>query len=124
MSEEVNLRFMVLVSVNDIELLTVDVFLPELVLNIDPNHRPLTDWYIESFQEEELRDLLPDNLELCEDPILFEAMGKYSVDAWQDYFGEWDQTSDFAIISWAVAFPEDYPWLTGDEEDLDELRQE
>jgi len=125
MKEGATLRFMVLVSVHDIELLTVDVFVPELVLSLPDNHRPLTDWFIEAFKEEDFRELLPDYLELCEEPILFEAMGTYHIEGSTDYYGEYDEDTWFEMDDWAADFPEDNPWLIAEDyepEVPDELR--
>jgi len=119
------LRFMVLVSVHDIEILSVDVFYPELVLSLKENHRPTTDWFVESFGEEDLRYLLPDNLELCEEPILFEALGTYTIEGHTDYYGEYDEDTCFEMDNWVAEFPEDNPWLVSKDyepEVPDELR--
>ena len=116
MKVSATLRFMVSVSAHDIELLSVDVFFPELVLSLPDNYRPLTDWFIESFSEEDLEYFLPDNFERCEEPILFEALGTYSIDGSTDYYGEYDEDTCFEMDDWAADFPEDYPWLTGEEE--------
>ena len=116
---------MVLVSVHDIELLTVDVFVPELVLSLPDNNRPLTDWFIEAFKEEDFRELLPDYLELYTEPILFEAMGTYRIEGSTDYYGEYDEDTWFEMDDWAADFPEDYPWLAAEDyepEVPDELR--
>ena len=115
MKGEATLRFMVLVSVHDIELLTVDVFIPELVLSLPDNHRPLTDWFIEAFTEEDFRDLLPDHLELCEEPILFEAMGTYIIEGSTDHYGEYDEYTWFEMNDWCADFPEDKPWLVSED---------
>lgn len=122
MKTSATLRFMVLVSVHDIELLSVDVFVPELILELDKRSRPLTDWFAEAFSEEDLLYLLPDELELCEEPILFEALGTYTIDGYTDYYGEYDEDTCFETDDWAAGFPEDFPWLLGKEqEDSDEF---
>jgi hypothetical protein len=108
-----NLRFMVLVSVHDIELLCLDVFVPELTLNMKENERPTSDWYTDSFREEDLRWLLPEQLELYDEPILFECMGIYSVTGEYDYYGEYDEETDFEIIDWAAEV-----YKEGDEKEL------
>lgn len=119
------IRFMLLVSVHDIEILTLDVFSSELILALPDNCRPTSDWFSESFREEDLRYLLPDNFELYEEPILFEALGTYHIDGRTDYYGEYDEDTCFEMDDWAADFPEDYPWLVAEDyepEVPDELR--
>ena len=77
-----NLHFMVLVCRQNGKIICekefIDIFEPELILDLKKTERPIEDWFCDSFEEHLLLDpsqFLPENLEICEDPIFFEAIG-------------------------------------------------
>jgi hypothetical protein len=45
---------------------------------------------------------VPDGLEVCEEPIWLEVIGRYSVTGWKDYWGEYDEDFEFEILSWSA----------------------
>ena len=89
----------------NIELHNWKVFYPQLTLNMKENHRPLEDWYEEAFTENVVHNpefFIPDELELCEEPIWLEVIGTLGVTGSTDYFGEYDEEIDFDIINWTI----------------------
>ena len=98
-----NVRVMLRANLEDIEVLGIDVFVPELILNLKENHRTVEDWYRESIEMEDFRDWIPSEVELyCEEYIIFECMGVYSIEGRRDYLVEYDETTDFAMVDWAI----------------------
>jgi hypothetical protein len=95
----------------------------ELVLALPPGQQSIQSYLSESMLEDVYNNpdiFLPAQLEVCEEPILFEVLGQYQCESWQDYWGEWDGSSEFDIDQWTVAFEEDGPFeLTKEEENLD-----
>ena len=88
------------------------IFVNELQLELSPNKRPITDWYEEGVQENTStwpECFLPPCLEICTEAIWVELIGHYSADAWQDYFGEWDEDFSFTIMQWTVALDDEDP---------------
>lgn len=85
------------------------MFEPTLVLELKEDLRPLEDWWQESMEENlyhNISSFLPPGLEVCAEPIWFEAIGRYSAHGWRDYWGEYDEDFDFELISWSVAIEE------------------
>lgn len=92
------------------EIEFVTIFEPSLILNLNSNERSIEDWFQESIEENiglNIYSFLPDNLEICEEPILLEGIGTYSVQAWKDYWGEYDEDFDFNLTDWSVAIEEE-----------------
>lgn len=88
-----------------IELHNWKVFYPQLIMNMKENHRPLQDWYEEAFTEDVVHNpefFIPDELELCEEPVWLEVIGTIEVTVSTDYYGEYDEETSFHIIEWTV----------------------
>ena len=100
---ETNVKFLIMVNKDFYEIVEVQLFIPELVLNLPDGNRTDEDWYRESFADEDLFEFLPENLELCEETILFECLGNYSVNGYNARFtGEYDEETFFDIIDWSA----------------------
>ena len=90
------------VNYHEIELL--DIFCePELILDLPDNKRTLQDWLKEVVSEEDPDIFLHTSLEICREPILYEAIGVLRVDGWKDYWGEYYEDVTFQIIEWSCA---------------------
>ncbi len=86
---------------------------PELILNLKSNQRPVIDWFEESISEIETEYFLPDKFEVCEDPIIYEVIGEFSIYGYKDYWGEYDEEYEFKIIEWSCKIDEEESSLIG-----------
>lgn len=79
--------------------------LPELILDLPSGQRPTYDWIAESFSEyldSYLPALLPEELEVCKDPIICEIIADFKIEGYFDYFsGEYDEDYDYEIQQWS-----------------------
>ena len=94
----------------NIELHNWKVFYPQLIMDMKENHRPLEDWYEEAFTENIVNNpefFIPDELELCEEPVWLEVIGTIEITGSTDYSGEYDEEIDFHIIEWTVEAEDD-----------------
>lgn len=83
----------------------------ELILGYPENKRPIQDFISESLMEftNDVGNFLPENVEICKEyQILFECIGDFSVWGFYDYFGEYDEESEFELKQWSIDFAE--PW--------------
>ncbi len=98
-----NMHFMVAINCHDFEIIELDVFIPQLLLELEDGHRPTEEGYKETFREsDDVCRIVADHVELCEDTILFEAIGTYSVQGSRDYWGEYDEETTFEMHQWSV----------------------
>ena len=77
---------------------------PQLVLELKPGHRPILEWLQESFAlflENDPKTYLPD-IEICEDPIIVEVIGKVRITGSFDYWGEYDEECELEIQQWSI----------------------
>ena len=94
------------------EVLDQTVFIPELILNLQKNFRPIQDWYNESLTEElicNIKFILPPNFEIYEDDtIIYEVIGILDIIGnYSHYDNEYDEDIDFKIIDWSAEFKDD-----------------
>lgn len=88
------------------ELDFLDFFEPEFILSLKPSTRTIADWWEESMREDIVglpECFLPENFEVCEEPVLLEVIGVYSAQGWTDADGEYDEDFTFEIINWTAA---------------------
>lgn len=89
----------------NIELHNWTVFIPELILNLKENHRPIQNWYEESFTdyiENNPESFIPPKLEICQEPIWLEVIGAFNVIGSTNYYGEYDEDIEFDFIEWTI----------------------
>lgn len=81
---------------------------PELFLELPLFVRPIEDWVDEILGEIELHEyILPDKFEICEEPILYEAIGEFTIIGYKDDWGEYDEDYDFVLHQWSCEVDED-----------------
>lgn len=103
-----NVRVLLRASIEDVEVLNICIFIAALTLDTPDNQRPFEDWYRESLEMEDFLDLIPKEVELyCNEYILFECVGVYSITGSMDYYGEYDEETDFNMSYWTVAIDEE-----------------
>ena len=92
------------------EVESTSIFVPELMTAIDEGRRSITDWYEDSLSMDDLRDFIHEDAEkeITEVPIIYEAVGEYSVEGRTDYHGEYDEESTFIITDWNIS-PDNEP---------------
>ena len=80
--KKANFHFMVLVCQQNGKIVCekefIDVFEPELILDLEKTKRPIEDWFNDSLEEQLFlypRSILPENIEICEDPVFVECIG-------------------------------------------------
>lgn len=79
----------------------------ELILELPSNIRPIEDWVDEALGEIELHEyILPDKFEVCKEPILYEAIGEFTIIGHKDYWGEYDEDYDFVLYKWSCDIEE------------------
>ena len=81
-----------------------------MVLNLKEGFRPFEDWWEESFLDEVStvpECFIPDGLEICDEPIWLEVIGRFRAQGWQDYYGEYDEDFEFNIVDWTVEVEEE-----------------
>ena len=84
----------------------IHLFEPALILDLKENRRPIEDWFLESFREVLLDDpesYIPENVEICGEPIFVEVIGTVNVIPHWDYYGEYDEDVELEIHFWSVA---------------------
>ena len=77
---------------------------PQLILELKDNRRPILEWLEESFTlflEDDPTTYLP-NIEICEDPIIVEVIGKVRITGSFDYWGEYDEDCELEIQQWSI----------------------
>lgn len=86
----------------------------KLYLDLPDNQRPTDDWITEAVGDAMSANItmfLPDlgdgeTIEICEEPIFYEAIGEFVVDGSWDYYGEYDEDYSFDVHEWSVAIDE------------------
>ena len=90
------------------EILSPEVFCEyDLLLDLPREWRPITDWVSETIDEIEIEFFLPENFEVCEEVLLYEVIGRFSISAYKDYWGDYDEEYDFEIIKWSCDYTDD-----------------
>lgn len=75
---------------------------PELILELPLGKRPTIDWVFEILGEIDLHEfILPDRFELCEEPVLYEAIGKFYIEGGEDYWEEYYEYYNFELTRWS-----------------------
>ena len=111
MQEVANCHFLISVWIDEGKVCCeedfIHLFEPSLILDLKENRRPIEDWFLESFREALLDDpesYIPENVEICDEPIFIEVIGTVNVIPYQDsYYGEYDEDVELEIHSWSVA---------------------
>ena len=99
-----------------IEVNSLTLFEPSLTFMLKEGTRPVQDWWHESMEGELDNSpgaFLPDGLELYDEPIWLEVIGRFTAQGYKDYWGEYDEDFEFEIDQWTVA-------IDGEDEDEDE----
>ncbi len=85
---------------------------PELILELPTFHRTEQDWLEEIIGEINLNEfILPDKFEICEEPILYECIGVFSVIGSFDYWGEYEEEYDFKLEQWSCDFEDEESYI-------------
>jgi hypothetical protein len=80
----------------------------ELMFNLQSNYRPIRYWIEDALNEIWIEDyILPTRFEVCEEPILYECIGNFSITGEVDYWGEYDEEYDFELKEWSVDFEDE-----------------
>lgn len=87
-----------------VENTDMNLFVPELVMDICKNCRPVFDWYMELIHELLISDpefFFPEKFEVCQVPVLLECYGHFCASG---YVGDDYPDVNFKVHNWTVDF--------------------